>query len=456
VSEPERLPAEHDPDPRVLDELLRAFADQEADDTNRTRSDALADVSVDELLADAAGERDDDAGKGGAVDDARAGGVRADRNGAGGRNDGGQDGGRKGGDAQPSPTVITITDDDLPDAVYLSGDPIARVAADLAERTAADSAGVDANATTVGKVRPAVSVVRPSDDKPDDADDRAGDDRAVVFIDDDDTGDTVTAAAGRSRLTDEGRGMEPRLRDRRIAVRRAAGRRRLRWFVVVGAIVVVIVGALALLGSPLFSVEADQVRVTGAVYTNPDRLHQVIDDLVGTPTLTVDTQAAEEALEAIPWVDEARVRTHFPRGVSIEIRERRPLATYQGPDGQFRVIDRDGRVLDVLHGQPIAYMLITGPDPMNLAEGEYAPVGYASAAELVRNLTPGVRGRVSSISATADGSDLRLLLVDGPEIRFGAANDLLTKLVRLETVLTTVAGQPVSVIDVSTPEVTIR
>jgi cell division septal protein FtsQ len=451
VSEPDRLraapPQEHDPDPRVLEELLRAFADEDADDTNRTRTDALADASVDELLADAPPAPADDADDDDADDAAGTGGVDDDTPAHGtGDSNGNVD--RGGGDGRPPPTVITITDDDLPDAVYLSGDPIARVAADLAERTAGDSADVDANATTVGKVRPAVSVVRPGED--------AADDRAVVFIDDDDTGDTLTAAAGRSRRIDERPGMEPRLRDRRIAVRRAAGRRRLRWFVVVGAIAVVIVGALALLGSPLFSVEADQVRVTGDVYTSPERLQQVIDDLVGTPTLTVDTQAAEEALEAIPWVDEARVRTHFPRGVSIEIRERHPLATYQGHDGQFRVIDRDGRVLDVLQGQPIAYMLITGPDPVNLAEGEFAPVGYSAAAELVRNLTPGVRGRVASMSVSADGSDLRLLLLDGPEIRFGAANDLLTKLVRLETVLPTVADQPVTVIDVSTPEVTLR
>jgi cell division protein FtsQ len=198
------------------------------------------------------------------------------------------------------------------------------------------------------------------------------------------------------------------------------------------------------------------VSVEGNVYTDRVRLQAVIDDLVGTPVLAADTQDAERELEAIPWVDQARVRTDFPHGVTIEIRERVALATYAGPDGQFRVIDSDGRVLDVITGQPIAYVLITGPDPVDRQAGEYAPVGYGAAAKLVQGLTGSVRGRVQSIDVTADGSQLRLLLDDATEVRFGAATDLVTKLVRLETALGEIGDQVVRVIDVSTAEVVVQ
>jgi cell division protein FtsQ len=275
--------------------------------------------------------------------------------------------------------------------------------------------------------------------------------RATVFIDDD---VVVTETPEDSRRLRQR--IEPRLRDRRIAVRRAEGRRRLKWAVLAAAVLVVIAGALAVFGSSLFAIEADQVRVTGNVYTDRVRLQAVIDDLVGTPVLVADTRAAERELEEIPWVESARVRTDFPHGVSIEIRERVALATYQGLDGQYRVIDRDGRVLDVLTGQPIAYMLITGPDPVDRQPGEYAPIGYAAAAELVQGLTGSVRGRVQSVDVTADGSQLRLLLEGGTEVRFGAATDLVTKLVRLETVLGQAGDQVLQVIDVSTDEVPVR
>src|SRR5690606_41494623 len=63
----------------------------------------------------------------------------------------------------------------------------------------------------------------------------------------------------------------------------------------------------------LFAVREDRVFVTGNVYTDEERLAEIIDDLVGTPVLLVDTQRIEREIEEIAWVDEALVRTAFPR-----------------------------------------------------------------------------------------------------------------------------------------------
>jgi cell division protein FtsQ len=306
-------------------------------------------------------------------------------------------------DASGAPGIITIDDADLPDAVYVQG-------------------SLDADGS-----------------------------HSIVIIEDDDTGDTISPDAER----DIRRGIEPRMRERRVAVKRAQGRKRLKWVALVGGLLAVAVGALTVLGSPWFAVRADQVTVTGDVYTDPDELQAVIDDLVGTPSLRVDTQGLEERLEAIPWVDSARVRVDFPHAASVEIRERQAWATYQGPDRSYRVIDDEGRVLDVLDGYPFAYVLITGPDPVDLEPGDFAPRGYAAAADLAKNLTGAVRGRVTSIEVTADGSRLSLQLDGGLSVRFGEARDLLPKLVRLETVLSSGAELPPGVIDVSTREVTL-
>ena len=437
---------EPDPDPLVLEELLRAFARDAEEDGERDRTDAERDVEVDTLLSGGSTRPDDLPAEPADEPPAQPGDEPDDEP--------SDDADTVVDAAAPKPpTIVRISDDQLPDAVYLSGDPIARINAATADATPS-GATVDPGAAPpparTGRWRArrqARAAATSATVAPTSSTSEGG--RTVVFIDDDDRGDTVAPEQGRRP------GMEPRFRDRRIAVRRAAGRRRLRWFVVAAVAVVLVVGGLAVLGSPLFAIEADQVRVTGAVYTDPNRLQAVVDELVGTPTLVADTRAAEEALEAIPWVDTARVQRRFPRGVSIDIHERTPLAAYRGSDELYRVIDREGRVLDVLEGQPIAYMPVTGPDPVNLAEGEFAPVGYTAAAELVQALTPGVRSRAAQIVVTADGSDLRLTLADGTEVRFGAANDLLNKLVRLETVLPRATEQAATVIDVSTDEVTL-
>ncbi len=305
----------------------------------------------------------------------------------------------------PKPAVL-ITDDEIPDAVYVKG------------TLATDSSG----------------------------------DRSTIFIDDSQRprAETISieAAAAATRI-------EPRLRERRLAVRKAEGRKHLKWAFIVLAVVAIVVGGLAVLGSSLFAV--DEVDVQGAVYTDPDALAAVVDDLRGTPVLRVDTGAAERQLEAIPWVEDARVTTDFPDRVRIEIRERTPVLAFQAGDGRYRVIDRDGRVLDVLDGEPVKYLQLSSTEPApTLAAGQFAPKGFGAAASMVEALTPEMARLAESIQVAPDGSDLRLELDGGIEVRFGAAEDLVVKLVRLQTVLDDHADEPISVIDVSTNEVTIQ
>jgi len=298
--------------------------------------------------------------------------------------------------------VVSITDDDLPDAVYIEGDLDAR-----------SSAG------------------------------------RRVIIDDDDA--NVVSASGR----DLRHQMENRVRDRRAEIRRRIVNRRTARFGVIVVVALIVVGVLTLLGSSLFGIRRESVQVTGAVYTDPVALEAVIDQAVGTPVLLFDTDAARDQLEAIPWVDTALVRTDFPFGLRIDLREREPVLSYPGPDGLFRVLDAEGRVLDVIDGWPFEYLLLISGDSPNLPAGAYAPVGHVGAARLADVLTGTVRDRVAELRVDAAGTDLQVVLDDSTRIRFGAARDLFDKLVRLETVFTASSPPAGSVIDVSTDEVTV-
>lgn len=308
----------------------------------------------------------------------------------------------------PDRKVIVIGDNDLPDALFLD--------------EAASS-----------RLREVHSL---------DDDNSAG--RSTIVIKDLDESGSIETLPARSSGS-----IDPRVRARRIAVRRAKGRKRLIWVAIAAAILLVLVGAVAVLASSLFDVRT--IEVQGAVYTDPQQLSAIVDGLKGDAILLVDTRSVERQLESIAWVESARVSTQFPHQVFIDIRERKPIATFAGSDGKYRVIDRDGRVLDVVNGIPIDYVLVTGANP-DVERGQFAGRPFASAAQLAIALPSEIRALTESIGVDATAGDLTLQMRPKIEVQLGPATDLSTKLVRLlKMVLGGLDG--ICGLDVSTSEI---
>ncbi len=244
-------------------------------------------------------------------------------------------------------------------------------------------------------------------------------------------GDDLDSSGAFDTVQPPSRSMDPRVRERRIAAKRERGRRRLLWVASIAGVIVAVVAVLAVLASSLFGVEI--VEVQGAPYTearNREGLQAVIDDLKGEPVLLVDTAAAERKLEELPWVERAFVTTDFPNRVLIDIRERQPLATFQGSDERWRVIDRDGRVLDVLDGQPRDYMPIEGLVP-DSEPGQLAGTPFALAAQLVAALPTEIRAVTDAVTVDAASGDFGLLLRGPITVRLGGFDRMDTKLARL-------------------------
>lgn len=245
---------------------------------------------------------------------------------------------------------------------------------------------------------------------------------------------------------------QARFRERRIAARRAEGRRRLRVVVIVGSVVAVIVVVLLLLASPLLSIRT--VDVEGVVYADPERVGEVVASLRGDAILTADLHGAERALEEIAWVREARVSMHLPRRVAIQIDERQPIAFYRAVDGFNRVVDIDGRVLDVIEGDPVDFPPIQGTGP-NLSAGEFVSQPFLGAAQLINALPRDLRGRLVSMAVTPDG-EVSFLLTEEVTVLFGRPDRFQDKLVALVNEIKRQGSRSYSVIDVSTGEASAR
>ena len=243
-----------------------------------------------------------------------------------------------------------------------------------------------------------------------------------------------------------------RFRLRRIAVRREEGRRRLRWFTIVGLVIGGGVVILLLLTSPILSVR--QVNIEGVVYADPDLISSIVDSIEGEPILTVDLDAAEEKLLAIPWVRQARVSMHLPARVTIEVVERSPIAFFRSVDGFNRVIDRDGRVLDVIEGDPTDYTPIIGTGP-NLSAGQNTEQPFLGAAELINALPADLQARLLTVTVSPEG-EVSLALTNDVEVLFGRPDYFQVKLVGVVNEIKRQGSSRYAVIDVSSGQPSVR
>jgi len=243
-----------------------------------------------------------------------------------------------------------------------------------------------------------------------------------------------------------------RFRLRRIAVRREEGRRRLRWFTVLGLGVAGIILVLLLLTSPLLSVR--KVEVEGVVYANPELVASIVDSINGEPILTVDLDAAEDKLLMIPWVRQARVSMHLPSRVTIEVVERTPIAFFRSVDGFNRVIDRDGRVLDVIEGDPVDFTPIIGTGP-NLSAGQNTEQPFLGAAELINALPSELRSRLLTVTVSPEG-EVSLALTNDVEVLFGRPDDFQAKLVGVVNEIKRQGSRRYAIIDVSSGQPSVR
>ena len=239
---------------------------------------------------------------------------------------------------------------------------------------------------------------------------------------------------------------DPRMRRRRVGVRRQRRRR----FVMAAAAV----SSVALTGwivgwSPLLRVT--DVLVEGAERTPEAAVVNAADLGRHDHLFLLDADAVAGRVEELPWVRSADVDRILPGKVRISIKERRPAIVLL-VGGDRWTLDATGRVLqagDAVPGLPV----LTGgvmarPVPGNIVDGASA----RHALRAWRTLPARVRTRVRGIVAPTL-ERITFVLDDGTQVRYGAAEHLRAKNAALLAVLARVEaeGRTPTYIDVRVP-----
>ena len=184
------------------------------------------------------------------------------------------------------------------------------------------------------------------------------------------------------------------------------------------------------IASPRFAVQ--EIRVAATTHVPADEIQALAGVEIGDRLLTVDPDRVAAQLATHPWIASARVRRELPSVLSIEVTERRAVASVLL--GALYLIDESGRpfkraTFEEADGLPV----ITG-----VTREQYAALRSASEAvfrEAMALLEAyGDRPRLSEIHVDPR-SGFSLVLLDGAgEIRLGRGGTA-EKLARLDSIL---------------------
>jgi len=234
--------------------------------------------------------------------------------------------------------------------------------------------------------------------------------------------------------------MDQRVRARRVAVQRAAGRRRLRRVLLVAGSLTALLVAVAIAYSPLLAVHTVVVDGAGTEQADVARAAHV----VGKPIVLVSAGSVAAAVDRVPGVASARVTRQFPSTVHIHVTLEPIVGTVAAGPGKVALIDRDGQAAAIVARFPAGLPVLAGVPAVTV--GSRVP---GALARLATALPAALRAKVGTLLRLPSG--LTALVPGGPQLRFGDGTHLAEKAQAAAAVLGALVA-PATYIDVTVPE----
>lgn len=223
-----------------------------------------------------------------------------------------------------------------------------------------------------------------------------------------------------------------RLRGRRVVPDRwLARQQRRRQLRALG--ILLVIGAVAfVMWAVLFSswLSVQQVQVVGlspeGEVAGSAQVQNAAAITVGTPMARVDSGAAVDRIQQLPWVQDVEVRRGWPDTVVLAVTERTPVAVVEtAVDGSALRDDSDQDSADVVRQGVDATGVVFDPpgglwltDPVIRGES----VAIPEAVEVVATLPEEIARRVRVVQAVTP-DDIRLRLGNDAIVRWGNASE---------------------------------
>jgi cell division protein FtsQ len=154
---------------------------------------------------------------------------------------------------------------------------------------------------------------------------------------------------------------------------------------------------------------ADQIEIRGNRYVAADAVNEKFSADLGRSVVRVPLAERRDALEELPWVEEAHVQRVMPNRIRVEIAERVPVA-FLRTGSDLSLIDAHGVILERPAEGEFHFPVVGGiADSMTLAARAQRMDLYTQFMRDIEHIQPGATDHVSEADLS-DAADLRATL----------------------------------------------
>ena len=154
---------------------------------------------------------------------------------------------------------------------------------------------------------------------------------------------------------------------------------------------------------------ADQIEIQGNRFVPPESIAEKFSADMGRSVVRVPLTERREALESLPWVEQAHVQRVLPNRIRVEITERTPVA-FLRTGSDLSLVDAQGVILDRPVEGEFRFPVVGGiAESMPREERERRMNLYEQFMKGIEIVQPGADDRVSEVDLS-DAADLRVTL----------------------------------------------
>ncbi|MGA2482720.1 MAG: FtsQ-type POTRA domain-containing protein [Candidatus Acidiferrales bacterium] len=153
----------------------------------------------------------------------------------------------------------------------------------------------------------------------------------------------------------------------------------------------------------------EQIEVTGNRFVSRDAVAAAFRGDRGRSVVRIPMDARRQAIEQIPWVEQASVERVLPNRIRVELTERRPIAFLRN-GAELMLVDAQGVILERPAEEVFAFPVVTGlSDALPQDERKRRMQVYDEFMRDLESVRAGAGNRVSEVDL-ADPKDLRAVM----------------------------------------------